>query len=59
MLKVERRNPFAPAPLQCLHHYYKLLRPCAPHRYSDPCGASTWMSPLASERQVPMFHKKA
>src|SRR5438034_2541698 len=44
--KVERlarevaRSPFAPVPLQDLHHYYGLLRPCAPHRYSDPRGLS-------------------
>ncbi len=23
-----------------LHHYYELLRPCAPHRYSNSCGAT-------------------
>ena len=34
--RAEQRNPFAPAPLQRLHHYYGLLRPCAPHRYSHP-----------------------
>jgi hypothetical protein len=34
----EQRSPFAPVPLQNLHHYYELLRPCAPHRYSGPCG---------------------
>src|ERR1017187_5394270 len=27
---VEQCSPFAPAPLQDLHHYYGLLRPCAP-----------------------------
>src|SRR3990172_2000058 len=36
--RAEQRNPFAPAPLQSLHHYYGLLRPCAPHRYSHPYG---------------------
>jgi hypothetical protein len=35
---VEQCSPFAPAPLQDLHHYYGLLRPCAPHRYSRPRG---------------------
>ena len=30
--RAEQRNPFAPAPLQDLHHYYELLRPCATHR---------------------------
>src|SRR3954453_23739949 len=34
--RAEQRNPFAPAPLQDLHHYYGLLRPCAPHWYSHP-----------------------
>ena len=33
-------TPFAPAPLQGLHRYYEVLRPCAPHRYSGPCGFS-------------------
>ena len=32
------RSPFGPAPLQSLHPYYGLLRPCAPHRYSRPRG---------------------
>jgi len=39
-------SPFAPFPLQKLPHYYKLIRPCAPHRYSHPCRVSTWISPL-------------
>src|ERR1039457_1577090 len=30
--------PFAPAPLQDLHRYYKAVRPPAPHRYSPPRG---------------------
>ena len=29
-----RRRPFAPSPLQRLHHYYERLRPSASHRYS-------------------------
>src|SRR6201997_4471110 len=33
-------TPFASAPLQGLHRYYEVLRPCAPHRYSGPCGFS-------------------
>src|SRR5450830_275921 len=37
---VEQCSPFAPAPLQDLHHYYGLLRPRAPHRYSRPHGFS-------------------
>jgi hypothetical protein len=32
------RSPFGPVPLQNLLPYYGLLRPCAPHRYSHPCG---------------------
>ncbi len=36
----EQRGPFGPAPLQDLHPYYEPLRPCAPHRYSDPRGFS-------------------
>ena len=35
----EQCSPFDPAPLQNLPLYYELLRPCAPHRYSDPCGS--------------------
>jgi hypothetical protein len=31
-------QPFAPAPLQGLHHYYGLVRLCASHRYSPPRG---------------------
>src|SRR6266576_4951571 len=37
-LSAEQRSPFGPAPLQSLHPYYELLRPCAPLRYSGPCG---------------------
>ena len=33
-------TPFAPALLQDLHRYYEVLCPCAPHRYSGPCGFS-------------------
>ncbi len=36
----EQRSPFGPVPLQNLHPYYGLLRPCAPHRYSGPRGLS-------------------
>src|SRR5262245_29981303 len=36
MAKAEQHSPFAPAPLQDLPHYYGLLRPCAPRRYSRP-----------------------
>src|SRR5262249_60723404 len=42
----EQRSPLAPAPLQSLHHYYGLLRPCAPLRYSRPRGWSRlWLVP--------------
>ena len=36
--KAGRRRPFGPVPLQDLQPYYERLRPCAPHRYSGPCG---------------------
>jgi hypothetical protein len=36
--RAEQCSPFAPAPLRSLRHYYGLLRPCAPHQYSDPRG---------------------
>ena len=36
--------------------FFTLLR-IAPHRYSDSCGASTWIHPLSSEQQVPTLHK--
>lgn len=38
MSLAEQRSSFGPTPLQSPHPYYELLRPCAPHRYSDPCG---------------------
>src|SRR5271170_743990 len=40
VVSAEQRSPFGPAPLQRLHPYYELLRPCAPHRYSHPRGFS-------------------
>src|SRR3954464_15108837 len=36
----EHCSPFGPVPLQNLPPSYELLRPCAPPRYSDPCGLS-------------------
>jgi hypothetical protein len=42
-----------PLPITGLLHYCELVRPCAPHRYSHPCGSSTWVSALSSGRQVP------
>ena len=51
MHKTEQRSPFAPAPLQSLRHYYGLLRPCAPRRYSHPCGVRRWDFDKRSQRQ--------
>src|SRR3954470_8357102 len=36
--EAEQCSPFGPAPLQGFPPYYGLLRPCAPLRYSRPCG---------------------
>src|SRR5260370_28757029 len=36
-----------------LLHYYRPVRPFAPHRYSAPNGSATWSSPLTSERRFP------
>jgi len=33
-------HPFAPAPLQSLHHYYEAVRPSPAHRYFRPRGVS-------------------
>ena len=50
--QAEQRSPFAPAPLQSLHHYYGLLRPCAAHRYSRPRGCSRlWLLPWHRRRR--------
>src|SRR5215470_18108517 len=38
MRLAEQRSSFGPAPLHSPHPYYELLRPCAPRRYSGPCG---------------------
>lgn len=38
-------------------YYYAQLRPCAPHRYSGPYGASTWTSPFASATGSHVPHK--
>jgi hypothetical protein len=46
----EHCSPFGPVPLQNLPPYYRLLRPCAPHRYSDPCGLSRLDVSLGSGR---------
>jgi len=39
--KARWSNPFAPSPSQRLLHYYELVRPRAPHRYSHSRGSST------------------
>jgi hypothetical protein len=63
MAKAEQRSPFAPAPLQDLPHYYRLLRPCVQRRYSRPRGWSRlWLVPSRHRRdetQVLTFHTKA
>ena len=55
----EQSGPFAPRPLQTLQRYYRPVRPCASHRYSGPCGATTWTAPLTSRRQVPRLRTRA
>src|SRR6266508_1476013 len=42
-----------------LRRSYGSLRPCASHRYAHPRGSATWISPLASRRQVPTFRTRA
>src|SRR4029434_8982892 len=55
----EHCSPFGPVPLQNLPPSYELLRPCAPHRYSDPCGLSRLDVSLCIGRQVLTFHTRA
>src|SRR6516225_4833363 len=55
----EQRSPFGPAPLQSLHPYCELLRPCAPLRYSGPCGVRRLDVSLGMERQVLTFRTRA
>src|ERR1700720_3097169 len=61
--RLNNASPFAPAPLQDPHHYYGLLRPCAPHRYSRPRGRiRLWLVASRHRRdgaQVLTFHTKA
>ena len=38
--QLQRLAPFAPHPLQALHHYYGAICPCAPHRYSGARSAA-------------------
>jgi len=38
-------SPFAPFPLQKLHHYYELICPCALHRYSGLAGSPLVLLP--------------
>ncbi len=52
-IKLNNAAPSHLFPLQELLRYYGLLRPCSPLRYSHPRGSAPWISPLASERQVP------
>jgi len=52
-------QPLGSTPITKLRRYYGLLRPCAPRRYSPPCGTTTWSSPFTSERQVPTFRTGA
>ncbi len=52
-------QPLCSGSITNLHRYYGPLRLCVPHRYSHPYGASTWISPLTSERQIPTFHTKS
>jgi len=63
MAKAEQRSPFARAPLQSLQRYYRLLRPCAPRRYSRPRGwCRLWLLPSRCWRdgaQVLTFRTKA
>ena len=58
-LRLESRGPFAPPALPGFVANTNPSRPCAPLRYSAPCGSAAWRSPLASERQVPTFHTRA
>ena len=57
--KTRQHDPFAPSALHRLQRYYELFRPRVPLWYSHACGASTCVSPLTSERQVPTFRTKA
>ena len=40
LLQQDRRSPFGPVPLQDLQPYYRLPRPCAPHRTLALAGTS-------------------
>jgi hypothetical protein len=53
-----KHNPFAPCPLQALHHYYELFRPCSLHRYFHPCGSTTWSFLLTSMSRFPSSIEK-
>jgi hypothetical protein len=48
-----------PAPLQSPHPYYDLLRPYAPHRYSDPRGVHHLNVSLGIGAQVLTFRTRA
>ena len=55
----EQRSSFGPAPLQSPHPYYELLRPYAPHRYSDPRGVHHLNVSLGIGAQVLTFRTRA
>src|SRR5665811_254419 len=48
-------DPFAPFPLQKLHHYYESVRPCMPPRYFAS-GLFPLCISLCIAMQVPEFH---
>jgi hypothetical protein len=52
-------DPFAPVPLQDLHHYYESARPNAPLRYSRLTVFAACASPLTSEHWFLQFRAKA
>ena len=55
----EHVSPFAPFPLQKLHHYYELIRPCPPHWYFRFHGSATYTFSLGIDRQVLKFRALA
>src|SRR5271166_2852444 len=55
----EHVSPFAPFPLQKLHHYYELIRPCPPHWYFRFHGSAIYTFSLSIDRQVLKFRALA
>ena len=51
--------PFAPAPLQSLQHYYRMIRPLHVHRYFPPSWSSLIGFSLNITWRVPKFRTKA